>query len=1858
MVQCDLRFQIGWYCGQMMSVEVLVVRWIFDVKLSCRELWPKNDINIGRCLLRISPALPASHVPNRKERARDASNFHFNANTATTTPHRRGIWMMAGSWAQIDPRLRGDEGDWDEEEEYDEEGIQPGEEGRLGYNPQIGSSNYDPQLDHDRRAKKEKLQQRFEHIFEKYGRDFEGIGDEIDLETGLIVVDNGHLTNMQHEGDPGYPEAAEFANPPADNLDPALEEDVDQNMTADSGSDADSEDALEDEDGQGSASGEAGNGVFSVGEQTEESATTPFETEDSAAEFGAKTRLRSRHQPTASNGKSLRGGPQTRSRKRPIEDVDVESEADLDLDANAKPADIYEQMQSLKASMLDLQSKHNQGQGVDHNDIEALGMSIARQLADFVGRDNKSSSKPKWNSAKDPMWSYPELPKGQHQQQQPVQRRLRSPTPLPLFTGPSPGQKSLWAPMQHPKPRKKYKRRKGNPDPEEDEQVENEPVPVPEDGQTLPDQPSGETPRKCTNCECTNSLIWRSGPDGDLCNACGMYYYRYGLIRPLEPLSETEESDMDEDSDIDSRERQAIEGAEGMETTDRLSTTNRRGRGLLRNARFTIEDDGLIIKLKEIDRLSWEKIAKHFPGRTAYGVQCRYSKKLNNRPVEARAYLVNQGYESRHDENGVIIFAPAPRPPQGWTDEEDDLLLKLREEEKLEWDKIADSFPGRTARAMERRFTHLARKLTQQKRHRQNKKSKQRKDQITRMFSKYTTHEDEQLIKLREVDKLSWADIALRLPGRNAMALQKRYVRELAYRNQELGEDPLVEDENGVLRRVRMKHSRFSREEDDMLLHARNDLGLDWKEIELKMPGRKWQSLESRFQYVTKGFSRHLRYKDAEATPGAAEDTQMESSANADCAQSEDELIQDTEDISSVDPCPPPSLQPSGQTSAEVVFSKDSAVNQDQSPNGHGFFIEGGMRFTPEEDTRIRQLRELEKLSWEAIAAKLPGRSVSAISARYYHTLFPRSESVNPLSKEASVTSFFGPKTLEIASRINLAASGIASKRTLRWTKEESEMVVHYYEQGLSFEEIGEQMPWRSHKAIKHFYTTNFPANKSKGKLVALTSKNDLLRRALGNTVRQSMPPPNTRAPLIDLTSDDPGDESPSRKVRNLELRTREGRPQLRKLLPRPVPGDEHGRLHRKYAADICTPPPRTYRARASNPLPHAHPPPEPASVEAYASLLSQYLADRDSPASRDNDAAPLTNPLTPSRSQQDFQRSSAPAFDRTAKTVNYSTPISHSHAHPYFIPPPANRHIPLFNTHGLSSNKAVIDPRLLEESFSAPPPVLDLGRAASQLPRSSLISRTPGLAEIAIENATARTPLEVEDIGVDDGSLFIDLSAPDPDQFLDDDPWHFNEISYPDAHLSAQEADQDAAVTAQIHDDFNSALAQDQIVGVQFDNNEFDVANDFEKQGLPAPETAATIDEEPAVEEAGVDELPGSDTMPGIHVDVLETANETEPVKGIYLRDTLPYSGLAYASEAIGNVADPVDVSELDGDESDLDEHPVQDAARGTPPPYSCEQLLLMAFSANNTKPMNVKDIYKFIEGQFPHYKDNSSAWRDAIQSCLDEKPEYVQVSSFRPLWVFRSALQQVASDAKLQSSDRVSNEQLEHEEVLQQPVRLITVKSLRERPPKVEQAGQTKRGPGRPRKFPKDGLGVQMEAHLQVEHEPKGQPGVIASEDRDELAPTPDKRVAKARSSSRARASSVFAGYEHIIPDVNKDPESSPNASTTQNTFADGADSFQEAMSELSNVSNALLSSSSPLVSMKTPGTVYTKADTPGTGQSTLFGRGRPQHRGVAALRSSFGPASARSRSSSVALPGSRKRVVYTPVRDVEGDEDELAG
>ncbi|PHH84640.1 hypothetical protein CDD83_1616 [Cordyceps sp. RAO-2017] len=77
----------------------------------------------------------------------------------------------------------------------------------LSFEPREVQAKRDPgyRLSIQRAYSDNRFQATMAHIFEKYGRDFEGVGDEIDMVTGKIVVDNGHLKNMRNEGDVGTP---------------------------------------------------------------------------------------------------------------------------------------------------------------------------------------------------------------------------------------------------------------------------------------------------------------------------------------------------------------------------------------------------------------------------------------------------------------------------------------------------------------------------------------------------------------------------------------------------------------------------------------------------------------------------------------------------------------------------------------------------------------------------------------------------------------------------------------------------------------------------------------------------------------------------------------------------------------------------------------------------------------------------------------------------------------------------------------------------------------------------------------------------------------------------------------------------------------------------------------------------------------------------------------------------------------------------------------------------------------------------------------------------------------------------------------------------------------------------------------------------------------------------------------------------------------------------------------------------------------------------------------------------------------------------------------------------------------------
>jgi hypothetical protein len=56
-----------------------------------------------------------------------------------------------------------------------------------------------------KQANDERLRNAFDEIIEKYAHDFTEVGDEVDIITGEIVVNNGHIERMRDEQDTGIP---------------------------------------------------------------------------------------------------------------------------------------------------------------------------------------------------------------------------------------------------------------------------------------------------------------------------------------------------------------------------------------------------------------------------------------------------------------------------------------------------------------------------------------------------------------------------------------------------------------------------------------------------------------------------------------------------------------------------------------------------------------------------------------------------------------------------------------------------------------------------------------------------------------------------------------------------------------------------------------------------------------------------------------------------------------------------------------------------------------------------------------------------------------------------------------------------------------------------------------------------------------------------------------------------------------------------------------------------------------------------------------------------------------------------------------------------------------------------------------------------------------------------------------------------------------------------------------------------------------------------------------------------------------------------------------------------------------------
>lgn len=97
--------------------------------------------------------------------------------------------------------------------------------------------------------------------------------------------------------------------------------------------------------------------------------------------------------------------------------------------------------------------------------------------------------------------------------------------------------------------------------------------------------------------------------------------------------------------------------------------------------RWTVDEDKKLAKLAKVFKKDWSKIAEHFANKPPHSLEKRWTKKYDPE---------------------VIVG--------NWTQEEDDLILKLFEVEGSNWGRIARHLPGRVQSSVKNRFYGTIRK--------------------------------------------------------------------------------------------------------------------------------------------------------------------------------------------------------------------------------------------------------------------------------------------------------------------------------------------------------------------------------------------------------------------------------------------------------------------------------------------------------------------------------------------------------------------------------------------------------------------------------------------------------------------------------------------------------------------------------------------------------------------------------------------------------------------------------------------------------------------------------------------------------------------------------------------------------------------------------------------------------------------------------------------------------------------------------------------------------------------------------------------------------------------------------------------
>ncbi|EME79525.1 uncharacterized protein MYCFIDRAFT_178116 [Pseudocercospora fijiensis CIRAD86] len=682
-----------------------------------------------------------------------------------------------------------------------------------------GGGDDDARLETDRARNDQKLKSRFEHIFRKYEHDFTGVGDEIEIHTNTIVVNNGHLEHMRSEVDPGRSASSRFL---LKTFQHPLEHGSEDASTS-SDDEEDSGDSDEsDEDGEDNNGGDNMNEPAGVSANPLTSANSHSQHDSLRALDCIKRPVRL---PRLTRLLVEDGTPQSPiAIEGDAAKAMVEESPHRSVSEAVTPAAVL--AEALTQSTAALHASDGRRAGIDSDTIQALGTSIADRLAQLMGSSKKASKRAKvqtQSSAADPVWDYPQLPRA------PKEKRKRSPSPaLPTTCSPlnpSVGDKSLWSGVADPAAARKRRRR--------NLYAEVVQPPVRRFGVNT----DAVEQKRCWNCSLTRSHKWIQGPHGqDLCVSCGQYYQHHGRMKPFDSPTPPPPDTMESDTQVKEENKEptmlakqtiAVEdtqlGAERQRAEIQLepktSASRRRdpppssipcssssvlytantSRPMTRpqlpkqvRLRWTAEENARMIKLKEADNLSWEEISEHFPNRSAGSVQVHYSSNLKGQRSEGRD-LFDQGMAMERDtaEEAAIQESAAQESAakspgtessqiEGWSEQHDALLLELIEDEGLGWREVASLLPGDDVEAVKRRYEVITEDgYEQSTTNAVSDRAPSPPLEILQSPSRFYTPEEDDLISRLVGQGLSWYDMAKHFHGRAPGSLHKRYSTKL-----------------------------------------------------------------------------------------------------------------------------------------------------------------------------------------------------------------------------------------------------------------------------------------------------------------------------------------------------------------------------------------------------------------------------------------------------------------------------------------------------------------------------------------------------------------------------------------------------------------------------------------------------------------------------------------------------------------------------------------------------------------------------------------------------------------------------------------------------------------------------------------------------------------------------------------------------------------------------------------------------------------------------------------------------------------------------------------------------------------------